>query len=253
MNTQHIMKSVVYRFSLCLFLILVTQNAEAQRFGHGGGGGGGNRGASAPRQQINNRSFNGGAHEIRRAETRPAPAVQENRFRGHEVEHIHMQGGGYHHDYGSHPYYYHPYHPYIWGPRWHPYGYYMSMLDANAFMFSIASQQYYYDYGVYYIPSNNGYIAVAPPLGAVVNYLPDGYITIQVGDTYYYYYGGAFYIAFGSSFRVVQAPIGAVVYEIPEGATEQVINGVTYLYYNNTYFLPISQNGQDAYEVAEIN
>src|SRR5580700_11325101 len=35
--------------------------------------------------------------------------------------------GGYR---GIHPYYYHPYRPYYWGPRWHPVGYFLSALAA---------------------------------------------------------------------------------------------------------------------------
>jgi hypothetical protein len=160
----------------------------------------------------------------------------------------------YHHVYGGHPYVYHAYHPYYWGPRWHPFGFWLGALTADAIMFSIANQQYYYDEGVYYQPSNSGYIAVPPPIGAVVSYLPAGYETVIGGDgNTYYYYGGAFYISEGGFFRVVPAPVGAIVNEIPEGATEQNINGQSYLLYNNTYYAPISQDGQDAYEVVQVN
>ena len=75
----------------------------------------------------------------------------------------------------------------------------------------------------------------------------------MVGDAVYYYYGGAFYINQGSSFRVVSAPEGAIIYQLPEGAVEQIINGQSYLLFNNTYYLPISQAGQDAWEVVILN
>jgi len=237
-----------------------------QHFGHGGGGGGGSRGGggfsggsrgggggfrvSAPAggnaRSINGGSRNLGNHSIFRA---PAGRSAGGRFggiRGNDNV-FHHVGGGFH------PYAYHPYHPYIWGPYWHPFGFFCAALTADAIMFSWANQNYWYDNGVYYIPSGSGYTAVAPPVGAVVSYLPSGYETIPVGDDTYYYYGGTFYVSQGGSFRVVPAPVGAIVSEIPQGATDQQINGQDYLLYNNTYYQPISLNGQDAYEVVQIN
>ena len=235
---------------LCMVIFCFPQDSAAQRFGHGGGGGGGSRGGGggAPRggggggRTINGGSRNEGNHVFRALASRPVGTV----FGIRHNENV------YHHVYGAHPYAYHAYHPYMWGPYWHPFGFFATALTADAIMFSIASQQYYYDNGVYYEPSNSGYTVVPPPIGAVVTYLPAGYLTVQVGDAIYYYYGGAFYISQGGSFRVVPAPVGAIVTEIPEGATEQVINGENYLLYNNTYYAPISQNGQDAYEVVQV-
>lgn len=221
-----------------LLVICMSQRSEAQRFSHGGGsrgGGGGMRGGGF--RGTGNRDFQGGGV------VRP----------GRSFIGIRRNESVFHHVYGFHPYAYHPYHPYIWGPYWHPFGFFINTLTANAIMLSIANQQYYYDNGVYYAPSGSGYTVVPPPVGAVVNYLPGGYITVPVGDMDYYYYGGAFYVSQGGTFRVVPAPPGAIVNEIPEGATEQVINGENYLLYNNTYYQPISQNGQDAYEVVQIN
>jgi len=118
---------------------------------------------------------------------------------------------------------------------------------------SIANQQYYYDEGVYYQPSSGGYSVVPAPVGALVSSLPPGYETTMVGNDDYFYYGGAFYIDTGNGYQVVQAPYGAVVTQIPDGAVQQDINGQTYLVYNNVYYQPVSQNGQDAYEVVQVN
>lgn len=117
---------------------------------------------------------------------------------------------------------------------------------------TIGGQDYYYDQGVYYQPSGSGYTAVAPPVGAGINRLPDGYESIFVGDEAYYYYGGAFYVSDNGSFRVIPAPVGAVITHLPEGAQEETINGQRYLRYNNAYFQPISNNGQDAYQVVQV-
>jgi hypothetical protein len=87
----------------------------------------------------------------------------------------------------------------------------------------------------------------------VVSSLPEGYETTMVGNDYYYYFGGAFYINNGQGYQVVPAPFGAVITQLPVGATEQQFNGQTLMVYNNTYYAPISQDGQDSYEVVDPN
>jgi hypothetical protein len=87
----------------------------------------------------------------------------------------------------------------------------------------------------------------------VVSYLPDGYETTMVGNDTFYYYAGAFYVAIDQGYQVVPAPVGAVVTQIPVGAVDQQINGEDILVYNNVYYAPISQDGEDAYEVVQGN
>jgi hypothetical protein len=152
---------------------------------------------------------------------------------------------------GMRPYANHPYHPYYWGPRWHPFGFFLSSLAANAFRFNVGGQNYYYDDGSYYVPSGAGYSSVPPPIGAVVSYLPDGYETTMVGNDTLYYYAGAFYVSTDQGYQVVQAPIGAVVGQLPDGAVDQQVNGEDVLVYNNVYYQPITQDGQDAYQVVQ--
>jgi hypothetical protein len=40
-----------------------------------------------------------------------------------------------------------------------------------------------------------------------------------------------------------------VITQLPVGAVDQQINDQDLLVYNNVYYMPISQDGQDAYEV----
>jgi len=193
---------------------------------------------------VENRSINGGSRNIGSHDynasrgpvvaARPAPAARENPRDHVNVYHT----GGYR---GVHPYYYHPYRPYFWGPTWHPLGYILSSLAADAILLSIANQQYYYDNGCFYVPGNSGYSVVPAPIGALIPSLPPGYETCQVGNDYYYYFGGAFYINVDQGFQVVAAPVGAVVSQIPVGAQEVDVNGETLLVYNNTYYQPVSQ------------
>ena len=247
----------VYTYSLGILVLFSAVSASAQRFGHGGGGGfhggggfGGGRPAAPPARSYSPpaRSYSPPAREERHRDDRGSGRSFFTPDRG-----IRRNENAYHNYYERHAYNYHPYRPYVWGARWHPVGYFLTALAADAFYFTLAGQPYYYDYGVYYMPSGNGYAVCPPPVGAIVSYLPDGYTTVPLGDDVYYYFGGAFYISVDRGYQVVVAPIGAIVYQIPDGANEQVINGETYLLYNNTYFLPISQNGQDAYEVVQLN
>lgn len=264
----------------------------AQRFDHAGFGGGNRGGAPAPSRQapapsrqaptpsrqastparqesqpsetINGGSRNFGNHDFNRTMN-----VHET---GNIHENVNVRGGGGGgagrpavsiHDHGSvyhtgeyrgiHPYSYHPYRPYYWGPRWHPLGSFLTALAADAIYFSLNNQRYYYDDGCYYVPSNSGYSVVPAPIGAVVSSLPEGYETTMVGNDYYYYFGGAFYINNGQGYEVVPAPFGAVITQLPVGAAEQTINGQNLMVYNNTYYAPISQDGQDSYEVVDPN
>lgn len=148
-------------------------------------------------------------------------------------------------------YYYHPYVPYRgWGPAWHPLGFLVTTLAVTAIVVSVNEQKYHYDQGVYYSQQPSGSYSVVPaPLGAVVSSLPSGYSVANVDGVSYYYYNGAFYTRSGSSYTVVAPPQGAVIGKLPEGAKEVTIDGNKYVEYNGTYYQPVSQNGQNSYEV----
>jgi Family of unknown function (DUF6515) len=213
------------------------------------------------RATINGGSYNTGNHYYNQnAAQPPANAYSHVGEQPHEnitVQRnvtVHENVNVYHNHYQpAHAYVYHPYHPYYWGHNWHPLGYFAVSLARDAFLFSLANQQYYYDQGVYYQPTTGGYAVVAAPVGAMVSFLPPGYETTMVGNDYFYYYGGTFYVDTGNGYQVVQAPFGAVVTQIPDGAVQQDINGQTYLFYNNTYYQPVSLNGVDAYEVVQVS
>lgn len=259
-----------FSFIFCVVLCM-PQQSLGQRFNHGGARPAAPaRPAPSIRPTINGGSRNIGNHNFTRPEVnnvRVTPAPPPPRVvsrppnaasnpRGRSAGPVHENVNVYHGAYRAghvFSYHAHPYHPYHWGPRWHPLGFFLSSLAVDAYFFSLANQRYYYDDGVYYVPYNNGYTVVAAPIGAVVSSLPPGYETVTLGDDYYYYYGGTFYIDTGQGYQVVPAPIGAVVTEIPDGAVDQQINGEDLLVYNNTYYQPISQDGQDAYQVVQVN
>jgi hypothetical protein len=260
-------------FSSALILAIAVlawpKQGMAQRFNHGGGGGGGYHPAPAPaarveaarpevqparpeirpdvRPTINGGSQNFGNHDYNRTVN---VNVHENVNVQRNVtvrDHVNVYHTGAYR--GVHPYYYHPYRPSYWGPHWHPLGFFLGALAADAIFFNYNNQRYYYDDGCYYLPSNGGYSVVPAPIGATVGSLPDGYETTMVGNDTFYYFGGAFYAPIDGGYQVVAAPPGAVISQLPVGAVEQQINGQDLLVYNNVYYSPISQDGQDAYEV----
>ena len=220
-----------------------------------------NRPSPAPRpESINGGSRNFGNHDFNRTVTvhenvtvHQNVNVHENinnRGRGNMHENVNIyHTGGYR---GIHPYYYHPFRPSYWGANWHPVGFFLASLAADAVAISIANHRYYYEDGSYYTPTSGGgggYSVVPPPIGAVISYLPEGYETTMVGNDTFYYYGGAFYVNTDQGYQVVDAPPGAVITQVPVGAVEQDVNDQQLLVYNNVYYQPISQDGQDAYEV----
>lgn len=154
--------------------------------------------------------------------------------------------------YSTYTYVYHPYQPRIYGSYYHPIGFFAAVLGAAAITIALNDHYYRYDHGIYYMPYNNGYQVVSAPIGAFIRYLPDGYATVNLGNYNCYYFAGTFYAASPNGYAVIDAPPGAVVYDLPAGCTELRINDIIYLRFNGTVFQPISINGQEAYEVVDL-
>jgi hypothetical protein len=146
---------------------------------------------------------------------------------------VHINNSHHNRYYNGHrgysPYRYHPYRPYYYGPRWHPFGFFVATVATTAIIISINSQPYYYDYGIYYVQVSGGYNVVPPPVNIVVVEIPDDKVAVPLNDVTY-----------------------SVVANIPEGAEEQEIDGQKYVVFNDTYFQPITQNGKDVYQVVAM-
>ena len=163
----------------------------------------------------------------------------------------HAYGG--HSYYAYHPYHYHPYHPHVWGPVWHPWGFFVATMAATAIIVTVASQQYHYDQGVYYVTSGSGYTVVPAPVGATVVSLPPGSQTVVINETTNnYYYGGTYYEKKPEGYVVVPPTAGAVVENLPEGGKEVKLGEVTYVQVGETYYQPIVQDGKNMYEVVDV-
>ncbi|MCB2208235.1 MAG: hypothetical protein KQH67_08035 [Bacteroidetes bacterium] len=160
--------------------------------------------------------------------------------------------GGYRYN-CYHPYHYHPYRPYYWGPTWHPWGFFVTTVAVTTIIVSVNNQKYYYDQGVYYAPSDNGYTVVQAPVGATVSELPPKTETIMINETTNnYYYGGTYYEKSEDGYTVVPPTAGAVVEKLPEGGEEVRIGDVTYVKVEDVYYQPIVQDGENMYEVVDV-
>ena len=155
--------------------------------------------------------------------------------------------------YSYHPYHYHPYRPYYWGPVWHPWGFFVAAVAVTAIVVSVNNQPYYYDSGVYYIESNGGYTVVQAPPGATIKVLPEGSQTVVVNETTNnYYYGGTFYEESDGGYKVVPPTAGTLVENLPEGGEEVKIGDITYVKYGETYYQPVQIDGENMYEVVNV-
>jgi hypothetical protein len=177
--------------------------------------------------------------------------VRHGRYYGHYPRPPYAYGGFYYHSY--HPYYYHPYTPFYWGPAYYPWGFFVATMATTAILVSVNNQQYYYDAGTYYLPEDNGYTVVQAPVGATVKSLPKETETVVVNETTNnYYYGGTYYEKSDDGYTVVPPTAGTVVEHLPEGAEEVKLGDVTYVKFGETYYQPIQQDGQNMYEVVEV-
>ncbi len=154
--------------------------------------------------------------------------------------------------YTHYNYAYHPYRPRIYGSYYRPVGFFTAALSLGAISIALDNQYYRYDQGVYYQPYNNGYRVIPAPQGATIGSLPDGYTTVPSGNETFYYFAGSFYERSSQGYTVIDAPAGAIVYDLPEGCTELKIGNITYLQFNNTIFQPIVIDGENAYEVVDL-
>ena len=172
-------------------------------------------------------------------------------------------GGTVHH---THHVVHHRVHPWarrgptIWA--WHPVGWFVATLATTAIIVSIvddsggetSSGNVYYDEGVYYEKTEDGYKVIPPPEGAKISSLPEGYTSVEAGGRDYGYYQGDFYVeGADGEYVVTSAPVGAIVPYIPDAAEEREGAGGTTYTYNGVTYQPVSLNGDTSYVVSSTS
>jgi len=178
----------------------------------------------------------------------PAPGFRGNDFHGNERHFEGAHGFVPRHDVFVH----HDvdvdfHHPHFW--RNFGFHRHVSVLPEGFLTLHIGGAPYYYWGGIYYQPSEGGYVEVYPPVGASVPQPPEGSIQIYAGGQTYYYAGGAFYVQQpDGQFVIAPTPIGVVVPELPPGAVEVNVNGRIAYQFNGIYYQPVFVNGVTQYQ-----
>jgi len=154
-----------------------------------------------------------------------------------------------------HPYVYHPFRPFVWGPRWHPWGFFVATLATTAIILSIADN---YEPGDLYMASNTGLnngfypFGLQPSLsGPSFSYYADNRLNnfdlsandvLNIEDEYWYD-EGTYYIKSEGGYTVVAAPLGAKIKTLPDGYETITLEDNTKNYYYGGTFYEKSSTG----------
>jgi hypothetical protein len=161
--------------------------------------------------------------------------------------------GGFHYR-CYHPYYYHPYRPFVWGPVWHPWGFFITTLAATAIIVSFADADLPRVVEIQEILAridqgeldNNDRVA-GPNLGysdqALWAQNSSETLIPALADGDYYYDQGVFYLKEKGGYTVVAAPVGALIKTLPTGYETVVVDessGVKNYYWGGTFYEKVS-------------
>lgn len=146
------------------------------------------------------------------------------------------------------PYFYHPYRPYYWGPRWHPWGFFITTIAATAIIVSFADADLppeintsdYFVMAGYSIRDNT---SVSGPSREVVNDLQPADMDNRE-DGKYYYDEGVFYLKGDEGYTVVAAPVGGIVKSLPDGFETVYLdeeNKVKNYYFGGAFYEKVSK------------
>lgn len=124
-------------------------------------------------------------------------------------------------------------------------------LPSGYLPLTVGNNPYYYYGGAYYEQAPSGYVAVNPPIGAIVPAPPPGAEAISAGPNVYYYAGGAFYLQGPQGFTVVAPPLGVTVSVLPPGTAPVYIGATLYYQFDGAYFLPVMENGVVVYTTVQ--
>ncbi len=89
----------------------------------------------------------------------------------------------------------------------HPrYGMRIEVISNDYVPVIVSGANYYYYDGLYYAPTANGYVIIAPPVGAIVPAIPPEYRPVIINGRTYYTDSGVYYVYTRYGYRVVMPP-----------------------------------------------
>ncbi len=110
-------------------------------------------------------------------------------------------------------------------PSYYRVGEHYHYLPHNFISFSFGNGHYYFSGGMFYKHDFGGYVAVEPPVGAIVVSLPSGYQTFLVDGQPYYYYNDVYYRYTLMGYEVVPEPLtgSSVLASAPANGSANVV------------------------------
>jgi hypothetical protein len=162
--------------------------------------------------------------------------------------------GGFHYRCYN-PYFFHPYQPFIWGPAWHPWGFFITTLAVTAILISVDNIEPPTNLDLAMVPyaEKDAYaFALQPtthgPFVADESAIPSFsyyhyYKTEEVADGEYWYDQGVFYIKADGGYTVVSAPVGAKIKTLPSGYETITLDDNTKNYYYGGAFYEKTSSG----------
>ncbi len=111
--------------------------------------------------------------------------------------------------------------------------------------------QYYYNFGLFYVAFEGGYIVVPAPLGYTIPNIPYDAETIQYRGKKYNYYAGTFFIENpNNTYTTIKPPLGISVMELPPNCIMMNdANGMVLYRFGKTYYRPANWHGTLWYQV----
>lgn len=147
------------------------------------------------------------------------------------------------------PYFFHPYRPFIWGPRWHPWGFFITTLAVTAILISVDNIEppVYLDLAMAPAPGygdaafENQQRMHGPWLAAwqdnPVYHFEQNHTYETIADGDIYYDEGVYYLKADGGYTVISAPLGVNIKSLPSGyETITLDNNTKNYYYGGTFY-----------------
>lgn len=141
-----------------------------------------------------------------------------------------------------HPYVYRPFHPFIWGPMWHPWGFFVVTIATTAIILSVDNDLHpVSDLAMapvfnYYNSFIEKEFAMSGP-ASVFSYDYQDHTEYNGLSETFYYDQGVYYVKGDGGYTVVSAPIGAKIKTLPTGyETVTIEGGATNYYYGGVFY-----------------
>lgn len=174
-------------------------------------------------------------------------SVRRNTYRPPYSRPPYVYGGFHYRCYN--PYFYHPYRPFYWGPRWHPWGFFIATLAATAIIVSFADADLppvmhsgeYFVWNTAPVLEGREYMRSGPSMNYYAPF-PMPAEPVLAGEEYYYD-EGVFYLKGSGGYTVVAAPVGGIVKTIPSGyetVTLDDAGSVKNYYWGGTFYEKVS-------------